>query len=194
MIYSINGRLIEKTENFVVIECSGVGFRCFTTSNVIAKLGAIDSNVKLYTYLNVKEEILELYGFYDKQELEIFKLLLSVSGVGAKFALSILSSLSPDEVKLNIKAENAKAFTSAHGIGLKLAQRIILELKNKVKDEICSTVIQATNSNILEALNALMALGYSKTEAFLSIKDCAENMKVEEIIKRGLKALAEPRR
>ena len=198
MIYSIYGKLVEKAENFVVINCNGMGFCCFTTANIISKLGNVGDTVSLYTYLNVKEDLMELYGFCSKKELTAFKMLIGVSGVGAKFALAILSVLSPEDIILNIKLENPKAFTAAHGVGLKLAQRIILELKSKLKDEVYNTngigSAILPSSNMLEALSALQALGYSQAEASAAIKGCNESMEVGEIIKHSLKILAKPKK
>ena len=175
-----------------------MGFCCFTTANIISKLGNVGDTVSLYTYLNVKEDLMELYGFCSKKELTAFKMLIGVSGVGAKFALAILSVLSPEDIILNIKLENPKAFTTAHGVGLKLAQRIILELKSKLKDEVYNTngigSAVLPSSNMLEALSALQALGYSQAEASAAIKGCNESMEVGEIIKHSLKILAKPKK
>ncbi|MDR2817507.1 MAG: Holliday junction branch migration protein RuvA [Oscillospiraceae bacterium] len=196
MIYSLTGRLTKKTESFVVIDCSGVGYKCSATLSTISKLGELNKDVTLYTYLSVKEDAFDLYGFLDEIELECFKLLLSVSGVGAKFALSILSALSPDDVIRNIQISNSEIFTTASGVGTKLSQRITLELKSKAQkwhfaDGVAT--LPANNSNILEALNALEALGYSRTHAADSLKDCDSNWKVEEIIRQGLKNLSPAR-
>ncbi|GHV28812.1 Holliday junction ATP-dependent DNA helicase RuvA [Clostridia bacterium] len=196
MIYSLTGRLTKKTENFVVISCAGVGYKCFTTLNTISKLGALNSDITLYTHLSVKEDAFDIYGFLDEVELECFKLLLSVSGVGAKFALSILSVLSPDDVIRNIQMSNSEVFTAASGVGTKLSQRITLELKSKVQKWHLAgdmATLPMSNSNLLEALNALEALGYSRTHAADALRNCDSNWKVEEIIKQGLKNLSQMR-
>jgi Holliday junction DNA helicase RuvA len=193
VIYSLTGRLTKKTEGFVVIDCSGVGYKCSTTASTISKLGGLNEEVTLYTYLSVKEDAFDLYGFLDEIELDCFKQLLSVSGVGAKFALSILSALSPDDVIRNIQMSNSEVFTTASGVGTKLSQRITLELKSKVQKWHFTNgaAMPPTNSsNMLEALSALEALGYSRTHAADSLRDCDSNWKVEEIIKQGLKNLS----
>ncbi|MDR1260614.1 MAG: Holliday junction branch migration protein RuvA [Oscillospiraceae bacterium] len=193
MIYSLNGDLIKKTSTFVVIDCAGVGYKCFVTASTSARLGAIGKKVKIYTHFSVKEDAFELFGFLHEQELECFKMLVSVSGVGAKFALSILATLLPEEVIKSIQVDDVKAFTAASGVGTKLSQRIILELKNKVQKEFLHANLDfkpsELGSNFLEALGALESLGYSRAEAIESVKGCDGNGKVEDVVKFGLKNL-----
>ena len=190
MIYSLNGKLMQKSENFVVVDCAGVGYRCFTTPNVISGLGALGSEVILFTYLNIKEALIELYGFSDLQELICFKTLIGVSGVGAKFALSILSVLTPSEVAFGVESGNSKSFTIAHGIGTKLAQRIVLELKGKFKIEDYNLEVNCparkADSKRAQAVGALEALGYLPGEAIAALRDCDETLNLEEMIKQGL--------
>ncbi|NLA76825.1 MAG: Holliday junction branch migration protein RuvA, partial [Clostridiales bacterium] len=132
MFYSITGNIICSDETGVAVECSGVGFRCMTTFNTLRRLGPVGSKVTLYTYLNVREDALELFGFYELQELDCFKLLISVSGVGPKAALAILSELTPDRLALCIASGDVKSVTRAQGVGPKIAQRVVLELKDKI--------------------------------------------------------------
>lgn len=132
MIATLNGKLIIKELNYVVVECGGVGIKCFVTQHTHSTVGNIGDNVFLYTYLVVREDALDLYGFSDNSELEVFKLITSVSGVGSKIGLAILSEFTADKIMLYIASGDAKSLTAASGVGIKLAQRIVLELKDKV--------------------------------------------------------------
>ena len=132
MIYSLRGKLTVKELGFVVIECGGVGYGCKTSYNTVAAIGEIGSEVLLYTHLYVREDAVELFGFASLQELSCFKLLISVSGVGPKAATSILSDVSPERFAFLVASGDSKAFTKTKGIGAKTAQRIVLELKDKI--------------------------------------------------------------
>ena len=132
MIYSLSGKLVLKEPSLAVIECGGVGYACRTTEKTLQGIGGTGSDVKLLTYLYVREDIIELFGFLTKQELECFKMLMAVSGVGAKTALAILSDMGTEKFMLSVASGDSKAFLKTKGIGAKTAQRIILDLKDKV--------------------------------------------------------------
>lgn len=198
MISTLNGKLIIKELNYVVVECGGVGLKCFVTQNTNATIGNIGDNVFLYTYLSVREDALDLYGFADNSELEVFKLITSVSGVGSKIGLAVLSEFTADKIMLYIASSDAKSLTKAAGVGLKLAQRIILELKDKVGSlsiEDVSFDINAvgnavTHSSSKEAIEALVSLGYTQSEASLAVGRLDQSLDTNELIKQALKILA----
>ena len=182
-----------------MIECGGVGFLCFTTSNTVNKIAQRKNGVTLYTHLNVKEDALDLYGFYDESELDCFRLLISVTGVGPKAALSILSQMSADKLALCVASGDAKTITTAPGVGPKIAQRIVLELKDKLKSSMPmfasdSTVAQAAAaselSNTAEAVAALVSLGYAQSDAAVAVGGLDSSLSVGELIKKALSLLA----
>lgn len=198
MYYYLNGTLAVLEQGIAVIDCGGVGYKLNITANTHKHLGIIGGIVKLFTYLNVREDVLDLFGFYDLEEQNCFKLLLSVSGVGPKAALSILSELSPEQFAVAIVLNDTKSLTRAQGIGAKLAQRIILELKDKIKNEQLSNKdsnFDISNMPIFgakaEAVNALAVLGYSKFEAQDAVKNSGlgDEVGVENIIRASLKLL-----
>tara|TARA_B100001057_G_scaffold462419_1_gene515355 strand:+ start:15 stop:593 length:579 start_codon:yes stop_codon:yes gene_type:complete len=192
MITQIKGRLIEKSPTELVVDCNGIGYSVNISLNTYSQIGN-DENIKLYTYLLIKEDSHSLYGFFKKSERSLFKLLISVSGVGASTARMMLSSLSPSEIISAIMSENVQVVQSIKGIGLKTAQRIILELKDKVLslDEAGDDSLKL-NKQSEEASSALEVLGYSKkqTSKLLS-KIISENpgINVESIIKKALNKL-----
>ena len=169
MFYSLTGKIIHKDEQSVALLVGGVGFKCFTTRSTLAKINASNNHEEtLFTYLNVREDALDLFGFYTNEELDAFKLLLGVSGVGPKAALAILSELTPDSFAVAVASGDTKAITQANGVGPKLAQRIVLELKDKLaytKSAETVNVMQKTsatttsNSKLTEAAEALAATG-----------------------------------
>ena len=197
MFYSLTGKLIFKDEQNVVISCGGVGFKCQTTRNTLSALALQDGDVTVFTHLNVREDALDLFGFSAKEELDAFKMLITVSGVGPKAALAILSELSPDNLAVAIASGDSKSITRANGVGPKLAQRIVMELKDKISNvsfisEESSNVSNAVNSvnnmsNTAEAIAALTALGYSQTEASVAVSKLSPTLSVEELIKGALK-------
>ncbi len=197
MIYSVSGRVIHTEAELAVIECGGVGYACKTTFNTLQQIAG-EENVMLYTYMSVREDAVELFGFAQKEELKCFKLLISVSGVGPKAAISILSSMSTNEFALSVATGDTKAFTKVKGVGAKTAQRIILELKDKLAGETISvrgsssqTSSGATSgSNIAEAVTALEVLGYSEGEALSALSKLDPALSVEELIKKSLIGLA----
>ena len=196
MFYSLRGKLIDISNLSIAIECAGVGYKCIVTQNTLKELPALGEEVYIYTYLNVREDAMELFGFSKLNELNCFKLLTSVSGVGAKVGVAILSTLSAEQVAIAIASDDSKALTMAPGVGNKLAQRIILELKDKVaKAQVNASISSLTNvtipvGNAAAAVNALFVLGYSKSEATAEIAKLDDNMPVEELIRTALKSMA----
>lgn len=203
MFYYISGALTYAEVTFAVIDAGGVGYKMTISQNTYNSLpprhtASEPPKVKLYTYMAVREDGIELYGFASETELSSFKMLISVSGVGPKAAMSILSSLSPEKFALAVCTDDKKAISKANGIGPKTAARIILELKDKlikqtdISGEIDQTVIQTSpsGSKLAEAQDALMVLGYSRAEALNVLhKMDTSSMELEEIIKASLKLL-----
>jgi len=197
MIYSVRGKLLLTQPNLAVVECGGVGYRCLTTLSSQRKMPKAGEEVMLYTYLYLREDVLDLYGFMDQQELECFKMLIGVSGVGPKVALSILSDMTPDKVALAIAAGDSKSLTKAQGVGPKLAQRVVLELKDKIKGfEVAQGITQtdiaipADTSNIGVAISALVELGYSQSEAAQALSKLDGSLSVEALITGALRKMA----
>ena len=197
MIYSVNGTLIYKDEEHAVIECGGVGYNCVVSTNTLSKLPKIGEKARLLTNLYIKEDSVTLIGFFDSKELEAFKLLRTVNGVGVKSAVAILSYLTPEKLALAIVSDDLKSITKAPGIGKKVGQRIILELKDKMKNEDVSMGIAegATNNfskenvNVSEAIDALTVLGYEYSDIVSVVSKFPPEMSTEEIIKTALKKL-----
>ena len=193
MITHIQGRLVELNPAFVVIECNGVGYLLNISLNTYSKLGESES-CKLYSHLVIKEDSHTLYGFHNKLERQIFRLLISVSGVGASTARVILSSMLPEEIRDAIVSENTALITSVKGIGAKTAQRIILDLKDKMLkafDNIEIT-LKSGNRNREEALSALEVLGFPMKAVHKMIDKLLNetpDMEVEELVKKALKQL-----
>ena len=199
MFYYLDGTVAEILPYLAVIDCGGVGYACKTTNNTLAALKK-GQRGKLYTYLNVGEGIFELYGFATANELNSFKLLLGVSGVGPKAALAILSATTPESLAMAIVTEDAKTLTAAPGIGKKIAQRIILELKDKMARETAGGLDFSGGkgapapalfaSKATEAAQALAVLGYSSQEVQVALKGVdVENLPLEEIIRQSLKKM-----
>ena len=198
MFYYVNGTVAHMAPYLAVIDCGGVGYACRTTNNTLSHLKA-GEKAKLYTYLNVREDVMELYGFFSESELNCFQMLIGVSGVGPKAALSILSAATPESLAMSIITGDEKALTVAQGIGKKIAQRIILELKDKLaKGQLSSdgesyggtgvTVIPENKSS--EAAAALAVLGYSQSEIGAALKGInMDTLSLEEIIKQALKKM-----
>ena len=195
MIYSLDGTLTYFDQNFAVVSCGGVGFKCFTTLTTLQSLPGVGKPVQLFTYLSVR---VDLYGFATTAELDCFKLLISVNGVGPKAALAILSELSADRLAVCIAGGDAKSLTRAPGIGKKIAERIVLELKDKmgVLDLGSSREVQAAvaantaGSVAAEAVEALVALGYGQSDAAVAVGQMEPGLSVDEMIRRGLRQLA----
>lgn len=193
MIAQIKGQLIEKTPTYVVIDCNGVGYQLNISLNTFSKIGN-DENCLLFTHFVVREDANLLYGFKEKSERELFRQLISVSGVGSSTAMMILSSLSPDETKIAIISGNINVLKSVKGIGLKTAERIIIDLRDKVGKSDGAEIISSFSNNTIkeEALSALVMLGFSKLPADKALNKIMtenSNLTVEELIKRTLKSL-----
>ncbi|MBQ4312292.1 MAG: Holliday junction branch migration protein RuvA [Oscillospiraceae bacterium] len=197
MIYSLNGKLVHKEAGLAVVECGGVGYACRTTYSTLSQL-ALNKDAFLYTYMSVREDAVELFGFATKQELGCFRQLLSVSGVGPKAALAILSDISPEKFAIVVATGDHKAIAKTKGVGPKLSQRIILELKDKISKEQLSSAgadsladtAAAADGNVGEAIAALTVLGYSQTEAVTAVSKLDSSLPVEELIKQSLKQMA----
>ena len=196
MFYSLRGKLIYKAENTIAVECAGVGYKCFVTMNTMADLPDEGNEVMVYTHLNVREDAIDLFGFSSQEELNCFKMLTSVSGVGAKMGIAILSTLAPNQVAAAVASEDHRTLVLAPGVGNKLAQRIILELRDKIGKVSESIVgasgnvkVYAKSSNVQNAAKALSVLGYSQNEAMSALSCLDENLKVEELIKGALKIM-----
>ena len=196
MIYSLTGILTEKNLDSVVIDVSGIGFFVSVPTNVGAALPPAGEKCTLYTYMAVKEDAMDLYGFADRASLSCFKTLIGVSGVGPKAGLAILSVMSAQKVALAVSSGDFKAFTAAQGVGAKVAQRITLELKGKFNDISLSGVGMAdvgavsASDNASQAVSALVALGYSQSQAAMAVAGLDGRQDVQSLIKQGLKLLA----
>lgn len=199
MFYYLNGTVAKVEPYLAVVDCGGVGYACRTTNHTISKLN-IGKAAKLYTHLYVREDIFELYGFASESELGCFRMLIGVSGVGPKAALAILSANSPEGLAMAIVSGNEKALTSAPGIGKKIAQRIILELKDKLAKGQLSTVgggeafaggvTIIPENKASEASAALAVLGYSQSEIAVALKGIdLEGLSLENVIKQALKKM-----
>ena len=198
MFYYVSGTVAHMAPNLAVIDCAGVGYACRTTNQTLSRL-TVGQKGKLFTHLYVREELFELYGFATEDELNCFRELIGVSGVGPKAALAILSSTTPEALAMSLITGDEKALTVAHGIGKKIAQRIILELKDKLaKGQMVSsgesyggtgvTVIPQNKSS--EAAAALAVLGYTPAESAQALKGIdMENLELEQIIKQALKRM-----
>ncbi len=198
MFAYIKGSLEIKTRGYIVIEVNGVGYKIFMAETAIEKLGEIGENIKVHTYLKVREDDMSLYGFNTNEELRMFELLLQVSGIGAKSAIAILSNITPSQFAIAVITNDVSKIKALPGIGPKTAQRIILELKDKIKSEeaisedklVENTEQVRENEKIAEAISALQVLGYSKKEIEKALQKVESELSVEEIIKIGLKNLA----
>ena len=202
MISYIKGQLAEIETDSIVVDVSGIGYHIYTTGQVFSKLPPLGETVKIYTYLQVREDAMTFYGFLAKDDLRIFKLLLGVSGIGPKGALAILSVMSTDDLRFAIVADDVKTLSKAPGVGVKTAKRLILELKDKIHPEevlagsmdTAETQSELSNASGIknDAVLALTALGYSSAEAFKALQgiEIKEDMEVEQVLKLALKQMA----
>ncbi|CCY17485.1 holliday junction ATP-dependent DNA helicase RuvA [Eubacterium sp. CAG:786] len=207
MIYSLHGELIHTEPNLAVVECGGVGYACRTTMNTLKKIGS-SGEVRLFTQLNVREDAIDLFGFADTAELQAFRQLTSISGVGPKAALSILSDITPSKLALCITTGDSKTLTRSPGIGAKIAQRIVMELKDKVTKEqhisaadyvaepaaryaVADPAAAAVSGGnaAAEAVTALCVLGFQLPQAQAALVGASPDSTVEELIKYALKRL-----
>ena len=200
MIHFIKGQLDTVAEQQIVVENRGIGYEILVPASVIQKLPRIGNEVKIYTYMHVREDAMQLYGFMTKDEREMFQLLITVNGIGPKGALGILSIMDTDALRFAILSDDAKSISKAPGIGAKTASKLILELKDKVDfEEAVDTMLTQGEQNAAEvvgyrandAIQALVALGYSSTEAVKAVKKVTltEEMTTEDILKASLKYL-----
>lgn len=199
MFYSITGTVVYTDESSIAVDCNGVAFHLATSLNTLKACGNTGEKVTLFTYLAVREDALDLFGFYEKNELDCFKLLISVTGVGPKAAVAILSALTPDRLAIAVAGNDVKAITSAQGVGPKIANRIILELQGKTDSFGASSaaavdIAAAKKSGISnageDAVNALVMLGYSKSEASIAVGKLDGGLTTEQMIKKALVLLA----
>ena len=199
MITYVRGQLTEVTANSIVLEAYGIGYEIMIPASMFGKLDSIGNEMKIYTYQNVKEDALDLYGFLTRDDLEIFKLLITVNGIGPKGALNILSAMTPDDLRIAVLSDDVKKIQSAPGIGGKTAQKVILDLKDKLTlSDIVSTDDIIPDNNAVasgakeEAIEALASLGYSASEALKTVNglQLTEDMDSEDILKAALKKLA----
>ena len=197
----IKGELAEINTDHIVIEAGGIGYQVFISLQTFDYLPSVGDNLKIYTYLYLREDAMILYGFLTKDDLELFKLLISVSGIGPKGGLAILSTLEADDLRFAILSGDAKAISKAPGVGGKTAQRVILELKDKLSledafeaktEHVQKNAAAAGGSVKNDAVMALTALGYSSTESLKAVSavEITEDMDVEEVLKAALKHLS----
>lgn len=199
MITYIRGELVAVEEDKAIVDVNGVGYGIFMPGTAMNYLPPIGEEVKLHTYMNVREDAMQLFGFLTRDDLKVFKLVIGVSGIGPKGGLSILSKLSPDELRFAVMANDAKAISAAPGIGKKTAEKLIIELKDKLSiedvldkgtdDSVASVSTGAANGAQAEAIQALVALGYSNTEAVKAVKKVQidETTSVEDVLKAALR-------
>ena len=198
MIALINGKVEYIDENSAVVDTGGVGYRVYMSPANLARINAGQS-VKIHTFLRVAEGIMDLYGFLTREELSMFKMIISVSGAGPKAGLAVLSVMTPAQVALAVVTDDYKSITKAQGVGPKLAQKIVLELKDKMKNNDLlsggaavdsSAFISTTSSSMGDAVEALMVLGYSQSEAMRAVASAGDGLSTEEAIKKALLILA----
>lgn len=202
MIAYLNGRVADISEENLVIEVAHIGYNVRVPASVTALLPPVGEEVRIYTYMSVREDAVALYGFLTKDDLEMYKQLITVSGIGPKAGLAILSALSADELRMAVISQDAKAIAKAQGIGAKTAQRIILELKDKIsledtvfmKDSVSDAAVIPASGDIgrakAEAVEALTALGYSSSDALRAVKAVEQDdMDVEALLKAALKKM-----
>ena len=191
MYYYIKGTLVQKNDNYIVVDANGVGYMIYTSLNSMQNAGEVGKKI---TYLHVREDVMDLFGFTTIEEKNMFMHLISVSGVGPKAALSILSVTTPAKFAVAVITNDVKTITKASGVGPKMAQRVILELKDKMKTDELEIDLEDESDDILsdnrsEAISALVVLGYSSNDAQKAVKGIDGTLSVEEIIKKALAGL-----
>ena len=194
MYYYIKGTLVQKSDNYIVVDANGVGYMIYTSLNSMQNTGEIGKKITIYTYLHVREDVMDLFGFTTIEEKNMFMQLISVSGVGPKAALSILSVTTPAKFAVAVITNDVKTITKASGVGPKMAQRVILELKDKMKTDELEIDLEDESDDILsdnrsEAISALVVLGYSSNDAQKAVNGIDVTLSVEEIIKKALAGL-----
>lgn len=194
MYYYIKGTLVQKGDNYLVVDAGGVGYMIYTSLTSIAAAGEKGREITMYTYLHVREDVMDIFGFTSIEEKNMFLHLISVSGVGPKAALAVLSVVTPPQFAVAVVTNDVKTITKASGVGPKMAQRVILELKDKLKKEELELPIDGEADDILsdnksEAVSALVVLGYNANDAQKAVKGIDPELSVEEIIKKALSSL-----
>ena len=202
MISFICGQVADITENSVIIETGGIGYEIFMTGEAIEQAARMEGKVKIHTYFQVREDAMQLYGFLNRDALSVFKLLIGVSGIGPKGGLGILAQLTPDELRFAVMSKDIKAISAAPGIGKKTAEKLIVELKDKLKiEDVLDHQVEAANGAAEDTVNAqglqadavqaLTALGYGSTEALQAVRkvEMDESTTVEDLLKGALKYL-----
>lgn len=200
MISYIKGLLVETFEDTIVVEAGNIGYNIHVPLSLLERLPKVGNEVKVFTYFQVREDAMSLYGFLNRQDLDMFKQLIGVNGIGPKGALGVLSTLTPDSLRMAIISGDAKAISKAPGIGVKTAQRVILDLKDRVHIEDMlpqETETEALGGSLVgqtgkEAMEALVALGYSGSEAAKAVRqvEITDEMTVEDVLKASLKHLS----
>ncbi len=197
MIYNVRGTLTYTDVNYAVVECGGVGFKCFVSMTTLKELPPLGKEANLYTYLAVREDAMDLFGFATQQELDAFKLLITVSGVGPKAAMAVLSVLPPDRLSIAVSSGDVKSIQSAQGVGKKTAERIVLELKDKMLGiapsnaaAVQSIQAVASNSDAQEAVEVLVSLGFNQSDAATVVGAMDKGLSVDDMIRKGLKQLS----
>ena len=199
MFAYIKGSLEMKSSGYIVIDINGLGYKIFMSQNNIDSIGELHNIIKVFTYVKVREDDISIFGFKTQEELKMFELLISVSGVGAKSALVMLSCIEPSDFAIAVISNDVKVLTKVPGIGNKSAQRIILELKDKLKEEQLeeklkdsSKRLKDNSENINEAISGLMVLGYSKKDIEKAFEHLdIDNLSIEDLIKKGLILLSQ---
>lgn len=200
MISYIRGELAAVEGDRIIVEAGGVGYGIFMSGSAIGRLPSVGSQVKIHTYFSVKEDSMQLFGFLTRDDLEVFRLVIGVSGIGPKGGLNILSQLTPDELRFAVFSGDAKAISAAPGIGRKTAEKLILELKDKLKledalgqpqdaDSLSGATLPGSVQN--DAVQALVALGYGSSESLKAVRqvEMTEDMHVEDVLKKALKLM-----
>ena len=199
MFAYIKGSLEMKSSGYIVIDINGLGYKIFMSQNNIDSIGELHNIIKVFTYVKVREDDISIFGFKTQEELKMFELLISVSGVGAKSALVMLSCIEPSDFAIAVISNDVKVLTKVPGIGNKSAQRIILELKDKLKEEQLeeklkdsSKRLKDNSENINEAISGLMVLGYSKKDIEKAFEHLdIDNLSIEDLLKKGLILLSQ---
>ncbi len=198
MIYNVKGTLTYADPNFAVVECGGVGFKCFVSMTTLRQLPSVGKEVNLFTYMAVREDAIDLFGFFELGEMEAFKLLITVSGVGPKAAMAILSVLPPDRLSIAVSSGDVRSIQQANGVGKKTAERVVLELKDKMAGiggstasaAVSSIQSVASSSNASEAVEVLVSLGFERSDAATVIGAMDKSLSVDDMIREGLKKLS----
>lgn len=197
MIYNLRGTLTYTDPTFAVVECGGVGFKCFVSMTTLKSLTSVGTEVNLFTHLAVREDAMDLYGFASADELDAFKLLITVSGVGPKAAMAILSVLPPDRLAIAVSSGDARSIQQAQGVGKKTAERVVLELKDKMvgigsvsSDVVSGIQSVATSTSAQEAVEVLVSLGFNQSDASAVVGAMDKSLSVDDMVRKGLQQLS----